>query len=104
MSIPLPLLLEFIQSFIGISIYTICNTLLMDVFAESPSTAAAAVSRSRCTLAASGVAAVQPLVGILERGWYLTALAVVTGGIGLVVVWTKRNLGAKWRHERVAKI
>lgn len=101
--VSIPLLLQFVQGFIGTSIYTIFNTLLVDVFADSPSTAAAAASISRCTLAASGVAAVQPLVGILGRGWYFTTLAVVTGGIGFVVVWVIRSWGAKWRHERVAK-
>lgn len=101
--VSIPLLLQFIQGFLGTSIYTIFNTLLVDVFPESPSTAAAAASISRCALAASGVAAVQPLIGILGRGWYFTALAVVTGGIGSVVVWMVRGWGAKWRRERAAK-
>lgn len=101
--VSIPLLLQFIQGFIGTSIYTIFNTLLVDVFADSPSTAAAAASISRCTLAASGVATVQPLVGVLGRGWYFATLAVVTGGVGFVVVWVIRTCGAKWRHERVAK-
>ena len=101
--VSIPLLLQFIQGFLGTSIYTIFNTLLVDVFPESPSTAAAAASISRCALAASGVAAVQPLVGVLGRGWYFTALAIVTGGIGFVVVWMIRKMGPKWRYEREAK-
>lgn len=101
--VSIPLLLQFIQGFLGTSIYTIFNTLLVDVFPESPSTAAAAASISRCALAASGVAAVQPLVGVLGRGWYFTALAVVTGGVGSVVVWMVRKWGTKWRLERVAR-
>ena len=101
--VSIPLLLQFIQGFLGTSIYTIFNTLLVDVFPDSPSTAAAAASISRCALAASGVAAVQPLVGLLGRGWFFTVLAVVTGGIGSVVIWMVRNWGAAWRHEREAK-
>ena len=101
--VSIPLILQFIQGSLGTSIYTIFNTLLVDVFPESPSTAAAAASISRCALAASGVAAVQPLVVVLGRGWYFATLAVVTGGIGSVVVWMIRKWGAKWRHERVAK-
>ena len=101
--VSIPLLLQFLQGFLGTSIYTIFNTLLVDVFPESPSTAAAAASISRCALAASGVAAVQPLVGVLGRGWYFTALAIVTGGVGSVVVWMIRTWGPKWRHEREAK-
>ena len=101
--VSIPLLLQFIQGFLGTSIYSIFSTLLVDVFPESPSTAAAAASICRCALAASGVAAVQPLVSVLGRGWYFTCLAVVTGGVGSVVLWTIRMWGAKWRHERVAK-
>ena len=101
--VSIPLILQFIQGFLGTSIYTIFNTLLVDVFPESPSTAAAAASISRCALAASGVAAVQPLVVVLGRGWYFTALAVFTGVLGSVVVWMIRKWGTKWRHERVAK-
>ena len=100
--VSVPLLLQFLQGFLGTSIYTTFNTLLVDVFPESPSTAAAAASISRCALAASGVAAVQPLVGVLGRGWYFTVLAIVTGGVGSVVVWMIRKLGPKWRHEREA--
>ena len=101
--VSIPLLLQFVQGFLGTSIYTIFNTLLVDVFPESPSTAAAAASISRCALAASGVAAVEPLVGVLGRGWYFTALAIVTGGLGSVVVWIIRRWGAGWRRDRVAK-
>ena len=101
--VSIPLILQFIQGFLGTSIYTIFNTLLVDVFPESLSTAAAAASISRCVLAASGVAAVQPLVGVPRRGWYFAALAVFTGGVGSIVVSMIRKWGAKWRHERVAK-
>ena len=91
------------QGFLGTSIYTIFNTLLVDLFPESPSTAAAAASISRCALAAAGVAALQPLLGVLGRGWYFTALAVSTGAVGFVVIWVIRKRGARWRHERVGK-
>lgn len=101
--VSIPLLLQFIQGFLGTSIYTIFNTLLVDVFPQTPSTAAAAASISRCALAASGVAAVQPLVRVLGRGWYFTALAVVTGGLGSVVVCALRRWGPEWRRERVAR-
>lgn len=98
-----PLILQFVQGFLGTSIYTISNTLLVDVFPESPSTAAAAASIVRCALAALGVAVVQPLISVWGRGWYFTALSIVTGSAGSVAVWTIRTWGLKWRSERVAK-
>lgn len=101
--VSIPLILQFIQGFLGTSIYTISNTLLVDVFPESPSTAAAAASIVRCALAALGVAVVQPLVSVLGRGWYFTALSFVTGIAGSVAVWMIRTWGMKWRSERVSK-
>ncbi|MCJ1424394.1 hypothetical protein MMC29_002282 [Sticta canariensis] len=102
--VSVPLILQFIQGFLGTCIYTISNTLLVDVFPENPSTAAAASSIIRCAMAALGVAIVQPLVSVLGRGWYFTALSIVTGCAGSVAVWTIRTWGMKWRNERVAQI
>lgn len=101
--VSIPLILQFIQGFLGTCIYTISNTLLVDVFPESPSTAAAAASITRCALAAVGVAIVQPLVSALGRGWYFTALGIVTGGAGSLAIWIIRKWGMKWRVERVTK-
>lgn len=102
--VSVPLILQFVQGFLGTCIYTISNTLLVDVFPENPSTAAAAASIIRCAMAALGVAIVQPLVSVLGRGWYFTALSIVTGSAGSVAVWTIRTWGMKWRSERVAQI
>lgn len=101
--VSIPLILQFAQGFLGTCIYTISNTLLVDVFPASPSTAAAAASIIRCALAAVGVAIVQPLVSGLGRGWYFTAMSIVTGSAGSVAVWAIRTRGMKWRSERVAK-
>lgn len=101
--VSIPLILQFIQGFLGTSIYTISNTLLVDVFPDTPSTAAAAASITRCALAALGVAMVQPLVANLGRGWYFTGLGIVTGSIGSLAVWSIRKWGMKWRIDRVGK-
>ena len=101
--VSIPLILQFIQGILGTSIYTFSNTLLVDVFPESPSTAAAAASITRCALAAAGVAVVEPLISAMGRGWYFTALGIITGAVGSVAVWMIRTWGMKWRSERVAK-
>lgn len=101
--VSIPLILQFIQGFLGTSIYTLSNTLLVDVFPESPSTAAAAASITRCALAAAGVAVVQPLINLLGRGWYFTALGLTTGTAGSVAMWMIRTWGMEWRRERVLK-
>lgn len=101
--VSIPLILQFIQGFLGTSIYTFSNTLLVDIFPETPSTAAAAASITRCALAAAGVAAVQPLTNAIGRGWYFTALGLTTGVAGSVAVWMIRTWGMKWRIERIVK-
>ena len=101
--VSIPLILQFIQGFFGTSIYTLSNTLLVDVFPETPSAAAAAAAITRCAMAALGVALVDPLIGALGRGWYFTTLVIVTGGLSLIAVWMIRTWGMKWRGERVSK-
>ena len=101
--VSIPLILQYVQGFLTTCLYTIFITLLVDVFPESPSTAAAAASVMRCSLAASGVAALQPLLNVLGIGWYFTALALVSSIFGFVVVFAIQTHGRKWRSERRAK-
>ena len=101
--VSIPLILQYVQGFLTTSLYTIFITLLVDVFPESPSTAAAAASVVRCSLAASGVAALQPLLNVLGIGWYFTALAIVSSIFGFVLVLAIQTHGSKWRSERRAK-
>ncbi|KAL8683605.1 MAG: hypothetical protein Q9224_006666, partial [Gallowayella concinna] len=62
------LILQFIQGSMGCCFYNTYNALLVDVFPESPSTAAAAASIVRCAMAATGVAILHPLLAALNRG------------------------------------
>jgi MFS family permease len=95
------LVLQFVQGFWGTCFYTIYNTLLVDVFPESPSTAAAAASITRCAMAAAGVAVLQPLLNALGRGWYFTILGIWSGLFGALAVWFIRRIGMAWRTERL---
>ena len=97
------LILQFIQGFWGTCFYTIFNTLLVDVFPESPSTAAAAASITRCTMAAAGVAILQPLLDAAGRGWYFTVLGIWSGGCGALAIWAIQTHGMQWRRARMAK-
>jgi multidrug resistance protein len=94
------LILQFLQGFWGTCFYTIYNTLVVDVFPESPSTAAAAASITRCAMAAAGVAVLRPLLDTLGRGWYFTILGIWSGGFGALAVWLLRRNGLKWRTRR----
>ncbi|KAI4954562.1 hypothetical protein J4E86_005872 [Alternaria arbusti] len=72
----IPLVLQFLQGFWGCYGYTTFSTLLVDSFPQSPSTAAAATSITRCAMAATGVAVLEPLLNAAGRGWYFTALGL----------------------------
>ncbi len=97
------LALQFMQGFSGAVFYTIYNALLVDVFPESPSTAAAAASIVRCAMAAAGVAILQPLLDALDRGWYFTMLAIWSGGCGALAVGVIQKKGMAWRTRRIQR-
>lgn len=98
------LILQFIQGFWGTCFYTTYNTLLVDVFPESPSTAAAAASITRCAMAAAGVAVLQPLLDAVGRGWFFTLLGLWSGGFGVVAVSLIRRKGMQFRTRRMKQI
>ena len=97
------LILQFIQGSMGCCFYNTYNALLVDVFPESPSTAAAAASIVRCTMAAAGIAILQPLLDVLNRGWYFTILGTWSGGCGALAVLVIEKRGMIWRTQRVKK-
>ncbi|CAL8574486.1 hypothetical protein XPA_000445 [Xanthoria parietina] len=101
--VAIALLLQFVQGVFQSSIYVFSNTLLIDILSDTPSTAAATASVTRCALAALGTATVEPLIGTLGRGWYFTLLGLFTGISSLLAIWTIRARGMAWRTKRVAK-
>ncbi|KAI4267625.1 MAG: hypothetical protein L6R38_008174 [Xanthoria sp. 2 TBL-2021] len=97
------LILQFIQGSMGTCFYNTYNALLVDVFPESPSTAAAAASIVRCAMAAAGIAILQPLLAALGRGWYLTILGIWSGGCGALAVLVIERKGMSWRTRRTKR-
>ncbi|KAL8949290.1 MAG: hypothetical protein Q9222_004596 [Ikaeria aurantiellina] len=97
------LILQFVQGSMGTCFYNTYNALLVDVFPESPSTAAAAASIIRCTMAAAGIAVLQPLLAALDRGWYLTTLGIWSGGCGALAVLAIERNGMAWRTRRIER-
>lgn len=98
-----PLILQYVLAALCTSFQQTFNALLVDVFPESPSTAAASGNITRCALSAVVVAVLQPLVDVMGRGWFFTLLTVLSGGGGLVADWLVRNKGMGWRRERIQK-
>ncbi|KAL9619811.1 MAG: hypothetical protein Q9160_005647 [Pyrenula sp. 1 TL-2023] len=97
------LILQFIQGSMGCCFYNTYNALLVDVFPQSPSTAAAAASIVRYAMAAAGIAMLQPLLDALNRGWYFTILGLWSGSCGALAVLVIEKKGMYWRTQRVEK-
>ncbi len=92
-----------LQFFIGGSItilFNACGTLLVDLHPSRPSTAQASLNIVRCTFAAGGLAALQPLINAVGTGWCYTMIALVTGGTATACSIIGRVWGESWRRQR----
>ncbi|KAK8219062.1 major facilitator superfamily domain-containing protein [Phyllosticta capitalensis] len=98
------LVLRFVAGFWGTSFYTTYNALVVDVFPESPSSAAAAASIVRCAMAAAAVAILQPLIDAAGRGWYFTVLGLWSGLCGILTVFLIQTRGMAWRVGRTRSV
>ncbi|KAJ4405276.1 hypothetical protein N0V82_010348 [Gnomoniopsis sp. IMI 355080] len=72
----LALTLQFLQGLWGTYFYTTYSALLIDSFPSRPSTAAATTSVTRCAMAATGVAVLEPLMNAAGRGCYISPPSV----------------------------
>jgi multidrug resistance protein len=100
--VSLPLVLQFLLGFITTCVVQTFNTLLVDIFPASPSTAAASGNLTRCAMSAGGIAAMQPLLDHLGSGWFFTLLGAISGTTGMVLTLGIRTRGMAWRNGRAA--
>jgi hypothetical protein len=79
------------------------NTLIVDISPKNTSTAAAAGNITRCILSAAAVAAMQPLLEVMGRGWFFTALALFSGVLSMAATVLIRQKGKMWRNKRQSR-
>lgn len=101
-SAAVPLVLQFIIAALCTCFQQTFNALMIDIYPESPSTAAAASNITRCALSAVAVTLLQPLVDAMGRGWLFTFLAVLSGGGGMATMWAMTRYSIQWRQQRLA--
>lgn len=101
-SAAVPLVLQFVLAALCTYFQQTFNALLVDIYPESPSTAAASSNITRCALSAVAVAILQPLVDAMGRGWLFTALAVLSGGGGMATMWAMTRYSMQWRQQRLS--
>jgi hypothetical protein len=91
-----------LQSYIGAKctiLHQMYSALLVDIFPDQPSTAAASNNIVRCALSAAAVAALQPLVDAIGRAWFFFSIALLDAGLCLVAVLLLRKWGMHWRRQ-----
>lgn len=100
-SAAVPLTLQFIIAALCTYFQQTFNALLVDIYPESPGTAAAASNITRCALSAVAVTILQPLTDALGRGWFFTFLALLSGGGGMTTMWAMMRYSMHWRQQRL---
>ncbi|KAH8196263.1 hypothetical protein TruAng_009565 [Truncatella angustata] len=98
-----PLLLQFYIGAKCTVLHQAYSALLVDIHPDSPSTAAASNNLVRCALSAAAVAALQPLVDVLNRGWFFTMVGLLDGGLCIIAVVVLRTWGQQWRNRKVTE-
>jgi hypothetical protein len=97
-----PLRLQFLLGFITTCTVQTFHAILVDIFPANPSTAAASGNLNRCTLSANDVAAMQPLLNQLGKGWFFTVVGLISGITSVGVTLGTRRRGIIWRNARPA--
>lgn len=98
-----PLLLQFLIGAKCTVMLQAYSALVVDIFPEQPSTIAASNNITRCGLSAAAVAALDPLVQVMGRGWFFTMVALLNGGLCVIGVVMLRRWGQYWRSQRRVK-
>ncbi|KAH6651737.1 hypothetical protein BKA67DRAFT_680044 [Truncatella angustata] len=98
-----PLLLQFYIGAKCTVLHQSCSALLVDIHPDRPSTAAASNNFVRCALSAAAVAALQPLVDVLNRGWFFTMVGLLDRGLCIIAVVVLRTWGQQWRNRKVTE-
>ncbi|KUI69145.1 putative transporter AQR1 [Cytospora mali] len=95
-----PLILQFYLGAKCTVLLQVYSALLVDIFPEKPGTIAASNNITRCGLSAAVVAALDPLVSAMGRGWFFTMVAFLDGGLCIICVLVLRRWGKHWRDKR----
>ncbi|KAF3360592.1 hypothetical protein VDGD_20013 [Verticillium dahliae] len=95
-----PLVFQFLIGAQGTITHQAFNALLVDIFPDKPSTAAAAGNITRCGMSAAAVACVNPLVKSLGYGWFFTMIGIISGSTGVAAILVLCRRGERWRNLR----
>ncbi|KAF2835987.1 chloramphenicol resistance protein [Patellaria atrata CBS 101060] len=98
-SLAVPLILLFALAVSLNGSFAALNTMLIDLYPLSPSTAMAANNLVRCLMGAAGTALIIDMIQGMGRGWCFTFLAAMLI-IGSPILWVLVTWGPQWRERR----
>jgi len=101
-----PAVLLVFQAIIGAKctvLHQVYSALVVDIFPQRTGTAAAANNITRCIVAATAVAVLEPLVSGVGYEWVFTLLGLLDGLGCIAAVLVLRRWGSKWRAVREAR-
>jgi MFS family permease len=98
-----PLILQFCIGCKATVLLQIYSALLVDIFPDTPGTAAASNNIARCALSATAVAVLQPSVDAIGRAWVFTLLGLIDGVGCIIAVLVLRRWGRTWRSKRAPR-
>lgn len=95
-----PLITQVLTGLTVTGIFNATNTLIVDLYANEAMTASAAVSITRCIVAAGGVSVLQPLFNSIGVGWTFTIIGTMCY-LTIPMLWALRQWGWEWRRQKV---
>lgn len=95
-----PLITQVITGLTVTGIFNATNTLIVDLYADEAMTASAAVSITRCFVAAGGVSVLQPLFNSIGVGWTFTIIGTMCYST-IPMLWVLHRWGWQWRRQKV---
>lgn len=96
MNIAIPLTLQFIIGVTTTWIFNALQTLLVNLYPDSPATAQAGLNLVRCAMSACGLAALQIIINSVGPGWCFTLFAGCCLGT-IPLLWMESEWGMEWR-------
>ena len=98
-----PLIMQFIIGLAVTGIFDVLNTLVVDLHSDHSATASAAVSFTRCLLAAIGVSVLQLLFDAIGPAWTFTLVAGLCYAT-VPFLWIERQKGWDWRLAKASPV
>ncbi|KAI4212689.1 MAG: hypothetical protein LQ351_004580 [Letrouitia transgressa] len=98
-----PLVLQFIMGLCLTATFNSLSTILVDMYPQSPATAAAGNNFVRCLMGAGATAIIEIMIQRMGRGWCFTFIGLVCTAFS-PLLFVELKFGRGWREERRLRV